>query len=319
MPSEPVWNDALQAHFVTQDDGSMLCSRYVNGVSGPWEPYVTPQPVTALQSAPAPQPTAVMSMAQLVMPTAATPAPTAMAAGLAAMMGGGIAAGGDILGAIDLSDVQEAGRLIMPEGSVVIATITPDTILEKSKTQEDMIHLIMKIDYTIPPGGLPTEEYKGLQVHDNVVLTQAARWKFKNIARVCGLLDAAGARYIGDPGSAKSFHGKQVGFIGKHHEYNGRNSNKPLGNYEVPQLLLGQLQNVAAAQPQLTAAPMVAPAPVMAPPIGQPVAAQPQPPTNGFLQPMAMPQSAQPTAPYQPGAPGVMPMPDFPPAPIPGQ
>jgi hypothetical protein len=149
-----------------------------------------------------------------------------LAASMDAMMSGrpaaGAAPGGGLnLGGLDLSKVGD-GNLI-PQDEWVDSEVV-SAVSQKATTGNNMIVLQLK---TVAPG-----QYAGAQMYDNLVLSDAALWKFKSAAKACGLLSADGASFLGR--DERDFVGKVLRHQVKVDEYDGRERNKVKGGYKAP-------------------------------------------------------------------------------------
>jgi hypothetical protein len=120
----------------------------------------------------------------------------------------------------NLSDVSEVVfRLLDPtlEYEAVVIKMEPGLVPD---TKEPKIDMTMKI--TFPA------QYAGVTIWDTITFEKAL-WKFKSIARACGLLSEDGSVFIGD--SEQDFLQNVVRFGIVHSEWKGKPQNKVAGGY----------------------------------------------------------------------------------------
>jgi hypothetical protein len=107
------------------------------------------------------------------------------------MGGAGQAAVDSVFGAFDLSGVSEGSRVVNADYDY--EAVIKKTELKTTSNNEKMIELELSITWCSGP---KWDEYNGVTLWDNIVMTEKVLWKYKGLMRACELLDATGSRSI---------------------------------------------------------------------------------------------------------------------------
>ena len=124
--------------------------------------------------------------------------------------------GGSLLNQMDLSNVEEMNFKLLDTNLEHEAMIVEAKMGTSESSGQPKLAITLSV--THPQDGVK------VKIWDNITFGENARWKFKSLARACGLLDDTGARFIGS--GEQDFVGHVVRFRVMHDEYDGRKNNK---------------------------------------------------------------------------------------------